>query len=190
VPNGSSSKTDETRHKEKITEYEQVREELRQTSELTNQRVARGLTVIGFIVAYALLARNSLVFVSLVPVVLAVLLILSIQSGIILRMLGERSRKIEEDLQYIRWEHYLSDIRKDLEFDRYPFISSIWFPAFVVYLSAGFTYAGFVVLSLFVILNRFNTKSMIVALIAYVILTVLVLASLKSYFKVLNSDEL
>jgi uncharacterized membrane protein (Fun14 family) len=63
-----------------LTEYQEMREEIRANISIMHQRVSRGIAAIGFVIGYALLAPGGSVFVSIVPILMAVLFFLTVQS--------------------------------------------------------------------------------------------------------------
>ena len=171
------------------TEYQEVREEFRQNSELTIQRVSKGITAIGFIVAYGLLAEGGILIISTVPIVLAILLIMSIQSGIVLRLLGERSKEIEAQMDQTGWEHFLEQKRIESDWKRNPLVNWLWFPSMILYFLAGVIYIGSLFLSLGLIHRRTDPLVFWSAVLGYVCLTVLIGLSLVSYFRTFSEDH-
>lgn len=108
-----------------LTEYREMREEIRANISIMHQRVSRGIAAIGFVIGYALLAPGGDVFISIVPVLIAVLFFLTIQSIQDMSVISRHAYDIEElvSVDEFGYEHrYGGLLNKNMRSNRW----SLW----------------------------------------------------------------
>lgn len=180
-----------------LTEYREMREELRTNITILNQRVSRGIAAIGFVIGYSLLAPGGIVFISSVPVLIAVLLTLSVQTVQEMSIVSRHAYDIEElvPIDEFGWEHeyggLINDNKRSIPWNQYERIDLMTLPLNVVITLSALLYFGFLYIGYSAIDQQVETVGTIdpaiLILIFYVILTLLLLIVGYSHITMMNS---
>lgn len=181
-----------------LTEYREMREEIRLLEELTQKRASRGITAIGFVIGYALLAPGGTIFVTVVPVMIGFLFLLTIQSTNTMFLLGRQVYDIEESIpvENFGWEHryggFLLDNERSIPWSRWQAVNLVDLPIMTVHAIAAAFYLGSVGLALYVIQQQFSQSvagidPLVLTAGAYLVLTALLGSVAISFFTVQQS---
>ena len=169
-------------HESYIAEYQEIHNDLRKERELTHTRVLRGISAIGVVVGYALVAPNGFVFISFVPILIAIVFILSVQSGISTQILGYRAYNIEESAEFIDYEHFYHEFTNQQNWHTLPIL--------ITYLISIIIYILFISISLDAVTGititvaSFHTRAVVITVVSYITITVLSVFAAISWFRV------
>lgn len=180
-----------------LTEYREMREELRTNITILNQRVSRGIAAIGFVIGYSLLAPGGIVFISSVPVLIAVLLILSVQTVQEMAIVSRHAYDIEKlvPIDEFGWEHkyggLINDNKRSIPWNRYERIDLMTLPLNVVITLSALLYFGFLYIGYSAIDQQVEAVGTIdpaiLIFIFYTVLTFLLLIVGYSHITMMNS---
>lgn len=186
-----------------LAEYQEMREELRENGKLLNTRISGGVASIVAVCGYALLApgERSEIFISIVPVIIGVIYLLTLNSLQNMLTLSRRTYDIEEKImpEGQGWEHQYGGLvphgERLTSLSRFPRIDLRDISSMMVVVLSALIYFAFVVLSLWEI-NKLEITSGLTPLVLsglfYFILTTLLLAALMAnrvVFIILQPDS-
>lgn len=181
----------ETKTEALLTEYSELREEIRLLMELQHSRALGGTAALGAVIGYSLLSKDGLVFIVLVPIIIAFLFILTVQTTNGMMFLGRHIYDIESelDIDSMGWEHrYGGVILNERAMSSELFSGLDWsgVPELVIYILVAMIYAGFIIISMIVI-QDYNLPEPLSGLeihligSAYLVITILALVSAYSH---------
>lgn len=185
-----------------LTEYSELREEVRSIQELQHRRVTGGLTAMAAILGYSLLAESGLEMISLIPVIIALMFVLTIQTTYGILYLGRHAYDIEQRIgvETVGWESSLGAVIRNN--DRH----SLWedamidwslIPNLMIYSIIGLIYATMVFVSLYILAGSdlpsvFGIDPVLIAAVVYGVTTIIGVVSGVAYratSKRLQPDE-
>lgn len=179
-----------------LTEYREMREELRTNITLLHQRLTRGIAAIGFVIGYALLAPDGDIFIATVPVLIAVLFLLSVQSLQTMSAISRHAYDIEESVPAERfgWEHryggLLNENKRSTPWSLWQRIDLMSLPGELVIAIGALVYGGFIYVGYGAIDRRVdavgNVEPALLILAFYIVLTVLLAVVGYSHLIVMN----
>jgi hypothetical protein len=136
-----------------VTEYQEVREELRENARLLHMRISRGIAAIGAVIGYALLAEEGSVFITIIPLIIGIVYLLTLNSIQNMLLLGRYSYDIEEKImpEGEGWEHQYGGLlphgERETTLSKFPRIDLSDISSIIVGGLSAFIYAGFIYLS-------------------------------------------
>lgn len=171
-----------------LTQYREVRSELREILGRLRQRALAGVGVVGAIIGYALSTDTHLLLLA-IPFLIGYVYAASIHSGIVMMYLAKHSRDIEDSIteDKFSWESKYGGIWEDTDRDVPANDSVNWneIPKFAVY---GFFIVGYLAsigVALFIAVTELASDLLIAfCILTYLILTLIVLAVTYSYYQV------
>lgn len=180
-----------------LAEYQEMREEIRTNIELLHTRFSRGVAAIGFVIGYALLAPGGTIFITLVPLLIGILYLLSMQSLLDMSVISRHVYDIEEllSIEEFGWEHRYGGLLKDnmrrIPWSQWDRIDLFTIPYNVVAVLAAFIYFGFIGLAIMVVDKQvsqpvFGFDPAFLIFGFYVILTVLLVVASVAFLVVLS----
>lgn len=175
-----------------VVEYQEIREELRENARLLHMRISRGIAAIGAVIGYALLADGGSVFISIIPLIIGFIYLLSLNSIQNMLALGRRSYDIEEEImpEGEGWEHQYGGLlphnERETTLSKFPQIDLSDISSIIVGGFSALIYAAFCFLSL----GEINEVGMVVGLdpvvllsLFYIIFTILLITATWAYHK-------
>lgn len=163
-----------------LTQYQEVRSELRQSIDRSHRRAGGGIAAIGVIVGYAL-STDTYLFLTFVPIIMGFLYIISIGSAIGIRFLAKQSYQIEAviNIEEFSWEtNYGAMLRENKRHLSGPFVNWSDVPRYATYVIGICVYSISVLVSIVVISNSFTNSSIqwpmqIISIIFYTTFTLI-----------------
>lgn len=178
-----------------LTEYSELREEIRMNQKLQHQRIIGGLTAIGAVIGYSLVSEG-LVFISLVPLLVSILFVVTVRMSNATLYLGRQVYDIEQSLdvpvEEFGWEsRFGGAIRSNERFSMWDnqLVSWVVVPQAMLLILILIAYLLIMWISLAILsksnLSEFSSISpTVLAGIAYLLLTLLVIITVISYIKI------
>ena len=178
-----------------LTEYSELREEIRMNQKLQHQRIIGGLTAIGAVIGYSLVSEG-LVFISLVPLLVSILFVVTVRMSNATLYLGRQVYDIEQSLdvpvEEFGWESRFGGvIRSNERFSMWDdqLISWVVVPQAMLQILILIAYVLIMGISLAILTesNLFGFSPIsptVLAGVAYLLLTLLVIITAISFIKI------
>lgn len=174
-----------------LAEYQEVREELRENATLLHSRVSRGIAAIGAVIGYALLAEGGRPFISIVPLIIAFIYLLTLNSIQNMLILSRRSYDIEEKImpEGQGWEHQYGGLlphsERKTSYDKFPQIDLSDIASATLVVLSALIYVVFIFISWRTVneleITIAGVDSGIIIILSYAILTVFLIPATKAY---------
>lgn len=161
-----------------LTEYSELRKEIRSRSAMNQRYIVRGLGLSGLIAGYALYS-DSEIFISIIPLVLVFTGTAVLKSLSDIYLLGRRVKEIESELPSGEqmWEHRYGAIATEPEWSYQPFNSAFLVVVFGTVIATMWSLA---------ILLKVGTQYFIIGIFGYSLLAALSLWSFHLVLKTKN----
>ena len=177
-----------------LVEYSELRQEVRLFMELQHKRATGGITALGAVIGYALLSENGLVYISLSPIIIALLFILTTKTANEVAYLGSHLHDIEQSIYDSRrgWEDKYGGVvenDKAVSSDVHPWLQWNRIPELSVHLIVSATYFVMIGISLWIIHSKemttvFGLDPFYLVLGCYAVVTLLAAGTVFSHLKV------
>lgn len=170
-----------------LTQYQEVREEIRLEIESQSRRLTRGIAAVGLVAGYGLVA-DELVYLSFVPAIIAFVFLLTMMGNVSVLLLGWHAAEIEAELPYesFSWERRYGEVFPENRRARIDPWGKV--PAMAVVAVGIVTYLMFILLGCWFV-QRANygrvagVQALVVLLSVYFVLTLLAGIAAYAYFR-------